>query len=136
MGANTYEWVLAHEDLIGSPEKWREYYGDRPCWVFTHRDLPPIPGASLSFVQGDVEPVHEAMTEAANGRNIWLAGGGDLVGQFADRGLLDEILVGIAPVTLGAGAQLLPRRLTASQLELVEVTRQGQFARLTYRVRE
>jgi dihydrofolate reductase len=57
------------------------------------------------------------------------------VGQFADRGLLDEILVGIAPVTLGQGAPLLPRRLTSSQLELVEVARQGQFARLSYRVR-
>jgi hypothetical protein len=49
--------------------------------------------------------------------------------------LLDEILVGIAPVTLGAGAPLLPRRLSASQLELVDVSRTGQFARLTYRVR-
>jgi dihydrofolate reductase len=76
------------------------------------------------------------MLEAANGRNIWLVGGGDLVGQFADQGLLDEIMVGIAPVTLGRGAPLLPRRLTASQLELVDVARLGQFARLAYRVRK
>jgi dihydrofolate reductase len=75
------------------------------------------------------------MTEAAGGRNIWLVGGGDLVGQFADRQLLDEIRVGVAPVTLGTGAPLLPRRLTSSELELVEVGRYGQFARLVYRVR-
>jgi dihydrofolate reductase len=31
------------------------------------------------------------MTEAADGRNIWLVGGGDLAGQFADQGLLREI---------------------------------------------
>jgi dihydrofolate reductase len=103
--------------------------------VFTHRDLPAIPGANLTFVQGDVRPVHAQMTEAAGGRNIWLVGGGDLVGQFADRQLLDEILLGVAPVTLGAGAPLLPRRLTSSELELVEVDRYGQFARLVYRVR-
>jgi dihydrofolate reductase len=72
---------------------------------------------------------------AAGGKNIWLVGGGDLVGQFADAGLLDEILLGVAPVTLGRGAPLLPRRLTASELELVDVSRAGQFARLTYRVR-
>ena len=48
----------------------------------------------------------------------------------------DEILVGIAPVTLGRGAPLLPRRLTASDLELVDVARDRQFARLTYRVRK
>ena len=135
MGATTYEWILANHGPHEDPEKWRADYGERPCWVFTHRDLPAIPGANLTFVQGDVRPVHAQMAEAAGGRNIWLVGGGDLVGQFADRGLLDEIRLGVAPVTLGAGAPLLPRRLTSSELELVEVERYGQFARLVYRVR-
>jgi dihydrofolate reductase len=134
MGATTYEWVLEHDRLLEEPEKWRGYYGERPCWVFTHRTLPPIPGADIRFVEGNVAPVHEEMTRAAAGKNIWLVGGGDLVGQFADQELLDEILVGVAPVTLGRGAQLLPRRLTASNLELVDVARDRQFARLSYRV--
>ena len=136
MGATTYEWVVAHESLLENPEKWQGYYGETPCWVFTHRDLPAIPGAVISFVQGGVGPVHEAMTAAARGRNVWLVGGGELVGQFADRGLLDEILLGVAPVTLARGAPLLPRRLTASRLELTDVSRRGQFARLTYRMRK
>jgi dihydrofolate reductase len=135
MGATTYEWVLEHDHLLDEPDKWRGYYGDTPCWVFTHRELPPIPGAKVHFVQGDVVTVHEQMTRAAAGKNIWLVGGGDLVGQFADRDLLDEILVGIAPVTLGRGAPLLPRRLSAKRLELVEVAQDKQFARLKYRVR-
>jgi dihydrofolate reductase len=136
MGSTTYEWVLEHDRLLDDPGKWRGYYGDTPCWVFTHRTLPAVPGADISFVEGDVAPVHEEMTRAAAGRNVWLVGGGDLVGQFADRGLLDEILLAVAPVTLGRGAPLLPRRLTASQLELVDLAREGQFARLTYRVRK
>jgi dihydrofolate reductase len=135
MGATTYEWVVDHERLLDDPGKWHGYYGDTPCWVFTHGALPAIPGADISFVQGDVRPVHEEMTRAAACKNIWLVGGGDLVGQFADRRLLDEMLLGIAPVTLGRGAPLLPRRVTASQLELVEVARDRQFARLSYRVR-
>ena len=135
MGATTYEWVLENERMLDEPDKWRRYYGRNPSWVFTHRRLPAIPGADVSFVDGDVGAVHEAMMRAADGRNVWLVGGGDLVGQFADKGLLDEILVSVAPVTLGGGAPLLPRRLTASQLELVDVARDGQFARLTYRVR-
>jgi len=57
------------------------------------------------------------------------------VGQFADAGLLDEILVGVAPVTLGGGAPLLPRRLTAADLELVDVGRDKQFVLLSYRLR-
>jgi dihydrofolate reductase len=135
MGATTYEWVLDHDRLLDDPAKWGGYYGDTPCWVFTHRVLPAIPDADIRFVQGDVAPVHDQLTRAAAVKNIWLVGGGDLVGQFADQGLLDEILVGVAPVTLGAGAPLLPRRLTASQLELVDVSRDKQFARLTYRLR-
>jgi dihydrofolate reductase len=135
MGRTTYEWVLDHERLLDDPSKWHGYYGDTPCWVFTHATLPAIPGVDLTFVQDAVAPVHARMAEAAGGKNLWLVGGGDLVGQFADAGLLDEIFVGIAPVTLGAGAPLLPRRLRASQLELVDVARDAQFARLTYRVK-
>jgi dihydrofolate reductase len=56
------------------------------------------------------------------------------VGQFADEGLLDEIQLNIAPVTLGAGAPLLPRRLLSSRLTLVGVERHGQFIDATYRV--
>jgi dihydrofolate reductase len=65
------------------------------------------------------------MVEAAGDRNVWIVGGGDLAGQFADAGLLDEVIVSIAPVTLGAGAPLLPRRL---ELRLDELDRNGDFA--------
>jgi len=132
MGATTYEWVLAHERLLEHPGKWAGYYGDVPAWVFTHRDLPPIPGAALHFVQGDVRPVHAAMTAAARGRNVWVVGGGALAGDFADAGLLDELILGVAPVTLGAGAPLLPRRLPSSRLSLTALERHGEYAYLTY----
>ncbi len=112
MGASTYEWVLAHENMLTEPDKWRDAYGDTPCWVFTHRELPSIPGGNLKFAQGDVAPVHAAMVAAAEGKNVWLVGGGDLVGQFADHRLLDELQLAVTPVTLGAGAPLLPRNLT------------------------
>ncbi len=65
------------------------------------------------------------MAAAAGDRNIWVVGGGDLAGQFADAGLLDEVIVTIAPVTLGGGAPLLPRRL---ELRLDELDRNGDFA--------
>jgi dihydrofolate reductase len=134
MGATTYEWVLDHDDLLKHPQKWAEYYGDVPAWVFTHRKLPPIPGARLTFVSGDVRPVHAAMTGAAAGKNIWIVGGGELAGAFADASLLDEVILGVAPVTLGAGAPLLPRRLPSKRLSLSTVERKGEFAYLTYAV--
>jgi dihydrofolate reductase len=135
MGATTYEWMLEHQNLINEPQTWRRWYGDTACWVFTHRDLPRVEGAHITFVRGDVRPVHAAMREAAAGRNVWLVGGGELVGRFADHGLLDELILQVAPVTLGAGAPLLPRRLLSSQLQLSEVEKMGQFVQLTYRVR-
>src|SRR5471030_2961739 len=134
MGATTYEWVLEHERLVENPSKWQDYYGARPCWVFTHRKLPPIPGADVRFVHGEVLAVHEQMTEAARGQNIWVVGGGELVGQFADQGLLDEILLGVAPVMLGGGAPLLPRRLSSSELTLSNVEHDARFVYLTYAV--
>ena len=134
MGATTYQWVLDHDGLLEHPEKWTAEYGDVPAWVFTHRDLPAIPGAALHFVQGDVRPVHAAMTAAAAGKDLWVVGGGALAGDFADAGLLDELILGVAPVTLGAGAPLLPRRLPSSRLSLSSLERHGEYAYLTYAV--
>jgi len=92
MGSTTYEWILDYG-------KWPY---DLPCWVFTHRQLRVVPDADVEFTSDDVAAVHEQLVEAAGGRNVWIVGGGDLTGQFADAGLLDEVLVTIAPVTLGA----------------------------------
>ena len=86
---------------------------------------------AVEFVSGDVAPVHERLVTTAGDRNVWIVGGGDLVGQFADVGLLDEVIVSIAPVTLGAGAPLLPRRI---ELQLEELARDADFARARYSV--
>ncbi|NMO54323.1 dihydrofolate reductase [Actinoplanes sp. TBRC 11911] len=134
MGSTTYQWVLQNDDVMNRPQNWHDLYGDVPCWVFTNRELPLVPDANIFMVSGDVQRVAEAMLVAAKGKNVWLAGGGHLVGQFADRGLLDEIILGIAPVVLGQGAQLLPRHLTARQLALTGVAQVGRFAYLTYAV--
>jgi dihydrofolate reductase len=129
MGSSTYEWILDHERASKGPE-WEWPY-DIPCWVFTHRQLQVVPEAQIEFAQGDVAPTHAKMVAAAGGRNVWIVGGGDLVGQFADTGLMDEVIVYIAPVTLGSGAPLLPRRL---ELELTELGRNGDFAAARYAV--
>jgi dihydrofolate reductase len=113
MGASTYRWVTDHH----------EWPYTLPTSVFTHRDFPPPP-AGVRFTSADVAEVHRELVTAAGDRDVWLVGGGDLVGQFADRGLLDEVWLQYAPVTLGAGAPLLPRRL---DLTLVDVARNRNF---------
>ena len=131
MGATTYEWVLGHHpEMLEGPEKWREFYDDRPAWVFTHRDLPRIPGVDLTFVQAEVRPVYDAIVATIPDANIWVVGGGDLVGQFDDAGLLDEVHLGLTPVVLGAGAPLLPRRITAERMSFRSVVQSGQRVRV------
>lgn len=134
MGASTYEWLLRH--AVGpdakKPEPWPYH---QPTWVFTTRTLPGVDGADIRFVRGDVRPVHADMVAAAGGRNVWLVGGGDLVGQFHDHGLLDEIYVQIGSVTLGAGKPLLPRVMTPPMLRLLSVRQMGTgFAELHYEI--
>ncbi|WP_308012779.1 dihydrofolate reductase family protein [Microbacterium paraoxydans] len=116
MGSSTYEWVMRHEE-----GRWGY---SQPTWVFSHRELALPVGADVRVTQHDVRSVHAEMSEAAGDQDIWIVGGGDLAGQFADAGLLDEVWVQYAPVTLGSGAPLLPRRL---DLELLEVARNRSF---------
>lgn len=134
MGSATYEWLL--REAVGpaakDPQPWPY---TQPAWVFTTRTLPGVPGADLRFVSGDVRPVHAEMAKAAGGKNVWIAGGGELVGRFHDAGLLDDIFVQVASVTLGAGKPLLPRAITSPPLRLMSVRAIGtRFAELHYEV--
>lgn len=131
-GSTTYEWVVAHEDLIAHPEKWPEFYGARPNWVFTGRERAGVPGADVRFAAGSVAEHWAEIVASAAGKDVWIVGGGDLAGQFADAGLLDEIRLSVAPVTLGSGRPLLPRRFESDRLRLESVVQNGQFAELVY----
>jgi dihydrofolate reductase len=124
MGASTYEWLIRNQ----GEEPWP--YA-QPTWVFTHRELLAPEGADVRFVQDDVRGVHGEMVAAAGEKDVWIVGGGELAGQFADAELLDEVWVQYAPVTLGAGAPLLPRPL---DLELLEVAQNRSFLCGRYRV--
>ena len=123
MGRTTYEWVLDHE-------KGAWPYKTLPSWVFSNHDLREV-DADVRFARGDVSDHHPAMVEVAGGKDVWVCGGGDLAAQFAEAGLLDELIVYIAPVFLGAGAPLFTRR---QELELTELARNGDFACARYAV--
>lgn len=134
MGSATYEWLLRHV-LAPDADRKRSWPYEQPTWVFTSRTLPGVDGAAIRFARGDVRPVHEEMAKAANGKNIWIVGGGDLVGQFHDHGLLDELFVQIGSVTLGAGKPLLPRAIVTPPMKLISVRQIGTgFAELHYEI--
>ena len=82
MGSTTYEWIAAHTGFLDDPSKWEYTFRPGCSAAATCRD--PTARTSASS-RGDVAPVHAEMVEAAAGKNVWLVGGGDLVGQFHDQ---------------------------------------------------
>ncbi|HSM83931.1 MAG TPA: dihydrofolate reductase family protein [Nodosilinea sp.] len=133
MGSTTYQWIYDHDfsTEADNPQPWPYQV---PAWVFTTRQLPAIEHADVRFVRGDVRPIHQQMASAAGDKNLWIVGGGDLAGQFYEAGLLDEMVVQIASVTLGGGAPLLPRRIDPP-LQLLSAQTYGQnFVELYYKV--
>ena len=74
---------------------------------------------------------YDEIAAAAGERDVWVVGGGDLAAQFAEAGHLDEMIVSIAPVTLGAGRPIFPRRW---DFRLVELDRNRAFACARYEV--
>ena len=101
MGGATYEWLMEHE-----PGNWP--YSGTPCYVFTHHEHAAPAGANITFVRGDVTEFTSDFKADAGGRNVWVVGGGELAAQFADAGLLDELILSVIPVVLGNGKRLLP----------------------------
>lgn len=123
MGASTYQWLLDHND-----GPWPYTI---PAWVFTHRTFPETDD-DIRFTTAPVPEIHAQMVEAAAGKNVWVVGGGELAGQFHDHGLLDEIWIQYAPLTLGSGSPLLPRRV---EFEEIALDANGEFACRRLRVK-
>jgi dihydrofolate reductase len=115
-GSTTYEFVLEHL------EEWP--YGGKPTWVLTTRDLPAPEGddVDVRFADAKVRDLHDEMIAAAGQRNLWVIGGGNVASQFADEGLLDEVLVTVVPVVLAEGKPLFDRRLPGGPIQLTGTT--------------
>jgi dihydrofolate reductase len=94
LGSRTYEHALQ----LGWP------YGDTPTVVVTGRELPST-RESVEFYSGDLKRLVGEILAPRFG-NIWLVGGAMLGQSFLRLGLVDEIRLMIAPVTLGNGLHL------------------------------
>ena len=95
MGSTTYQWLLEHEirpkDGRRSPGRTRSRRGCSPRASCRGWRAPTSASCAATCA-----PCTRQMEAAAGAQNVWLVGGGDLVGQFHDHGLLDEIIVSIA----------------------------------------
>jgi len=125
MGATTYRWIIDHHVAQGEPWAYTQ-----PSYVFSHHDL-PAPQVGVTRLTGAPSEHRATVEEAAGDKAVWMVGGGALAADFARAGMLDEVVVSIAPVTLGSGRPLLTGRF---DLELLDSGTSGAFLCARYRV--
>jgi dihydrofolate reductase len=80
-----------------------------PVFVVTHRPRPPLPregGTTYHFVTDGITSALEQARAAAGEKKISVAGGANVINQFIDAGLLDELHLHIVPILLGGGARM------------------------------
>jgi dihydrofolate reductase len=116
MGSVTYEFILAHMARTGG--EWA--YKGKPTWILSTRDLPEPEGEDVDvrITNAAVTDLYEEMIAAAGERELWVMGGGNVASQFADAGLLDEVLLTVVPVVLGEGKPLFDRRMPGGPMQL------------------
>jgi dihydrofolate reductase len=97
MGRGSYDVFVATGGAPGPP---------MPVWVCS-RTTPEGERDGVTFVRDAVPRVRE-LKQAADGKPLWLWGGGTLFRELAQAGLVDGIDVAVIPILLGGGIPLLP----------------------------
>jgi dihydrofolate reductase len=94
--------------------KWKGWWGDNPpyhvpVFVLTHHARPPVEmegDTTFHFVTGGIHEALDRAREAANGMDVRIGGGPNVIQQYLRESLIDELHVAIAPVLLGRGERL------------------------------
>ena len=97
------------------PEKpWKGWWGatppfHHPVFVVTHYGREPLKmegGTTFHFVTDGIEAALEQARLAADGKDVALAGGASVAGQYLAAGLVDEMEISLVPILLGSGERL------------------------------
>jgi dihydrofolate reductase len=97
-----------------SDDTWKGWWGDNPpyhapVFVLTHYPRASIPmegGTTFHFVTDGMHAALNRAIEAAQGKDIRLAGGVATIRQYLQAGLIDQLHLAIAPILLGSGEAL------------------------------
>jgi len=95
-------------------ESWRGWWGDNPVYhvpvfVLTHHARAPLVmegGTTFHFVTEDPLVALQRAREAAQGKDVRVGGGVNVIQQYLRQRLIDEMHIAISPVLLGAGERL------------------------------
>jgi len=136
MGSNMY----GPKDRRETPA-WKGWWGDEPpyhapVFVLTHKARNPIPmegGTTFHFVSDGIQSALTQAKKAAGDKPIAIAGGASTVNQFLAAGLLDELWLHIAPVTVGSGARLF-EGLPDLKFEPISISGNNIVTHIRYRI--
>jgi dihydrofolate reductase len=136
MGRNMFSPGRGEWDL-----DWKGWWGDdppyhAPVFVLTHHPREPLPmqgGTTYHFVTDGIESALAQAREAAGDKDVSIAGGAATLGQYLAAGLLDELRLHVAPITIGAGERPL-EAVGKLELELLGSRSTDLVTHLTYRV--
>ena len=111
MGRNMFG---GHPGPWDAKKPWRGWWGENPpyhhpVFVLTHHARTPLAlegGNTFTFVTDGIESALDQARRAARGKDISLAGGARAAQQYFAAGLLDEMVISLAPVLLGSGERL------------------------------
>ena len=119
------------------------WWGDEPpyhhpVFVVTHHEREPVPmkgGTTFHFVTDGIRSALDQAREAADGKDVMLWGGGQVINEYLAAGLLDELELHVVPVLLGGGSRLFDGVDTAAvQLTQVRAVEAPGVAHLKYAV--
>jgi dihydrofolate reductase len=109
-----------------------------PVFVVTHEVREPWErkgGTTFFFVNDGIEAALSRAREVAFGKDIRISGGADIVRQYLNAGLVDELMLSVAPTLLGDGLRLFdgvdPKSVG---LEIMDVLRSPKVTHLRYAV--
>jgi dihydrofolate reductase len=116
-----------------------EHWGDKNPWglpffIVTHRPEEQPEGSAFTFVAGLAEAVERAV-EAADGKDVHVMGGADVIRQALAAGLIDELTIIIAPVILGGGKRLFEGFTDSMDLEHLGVRQSPHATFIDYQVK-
>jgi dihydrofolate reductase len=102
-------------------------------YVFSRRP-PKSPAPDVEFVR---EPLRKfaRRLRATAGRDVWVMGGGGLIGSLLDAGEIDEFIIHVIPTFIGEGIPLVAPRHRSVPLRLLSTKRFSDgVVRLRYAV--
>jgi len=95
----------------------QDAYPGKVNYVLSRRRRPGRAGR-VAFVRGPIRTLARRLRREAR-RDVWLVGGAEVFAAFLDAGELDEVIVHVIPVLIGAGIPLLSPRRREVQLRLL-----------------